>query len=132
MRWLVGMLLLLAGCGPALVTYVPAGATAVDGRTRYLMVRHEGGSASFVEFDCEAAPPSAPGVACIERTLELTRPSAVRPRGAESEVVRAVAGCPADQIEIQSGDDEGGYWLWMCGRQRFFRRIDGTWTEQTP
>lgn len=120
-----------AGCGGR---YFPGGAAVLDGRVRYL-VFHDQGTGELLELDCEPAAPSATHVDCRARAIRFAPPatSALSLTGAEAEAARAAAGCPISNVSIQSGDAATGYWLYVCGVQRFYRRNEaGTWIDATP
>jgi len=115
----------VAGCvGPL----VPGGAVAVNGRVRYLAA--EGGT--LLEIDCPDPSAAGPTTGCVARRIEFVPPPARTLTGPEGDAVRAASGCPVDQVTVQSGDADSGYWLWACGHQRFYRRIDGAWVDATP
>lgn len=124
--------LAVASCGVS-TTRTLGGAVVINGRAHYLLEERtsRGGEGTLVELDCATATASST-VDCVARTVVIVPPPAHTSGGPRSEVIAAAAGCPADQIEIQSGDETNGYWLWACGRQRFFRRVVGTWVDVTP
>lgn len=144
-----------AGCAPPRPGYrIQAGGVTMDGEMMRAVVSVQARSAyaddqvfvvscprsvaGGVQPDqCHWQPLGEPGTAPVG-AAPVAPPSGRGPRAGEAmEMASASHGCPRDGVAIQSDasrDGVEGYWMDVCGRQRFMQwdESQGHFVDRTP
>jgi hypothetical protein len=100
----------------------------------FTVVRDQAGSDGEVyAVRCSRSALRSPSPACSWHLLEVQLTASDDELDARAAAARDHA-CSVDRVVIQSPANDGalGFWLEVCGVQRFYRYTSGRWIDATP
>lgn len=137
MKRLALLLLALPCCARSVPPgFIPGGGVLVGDRIHFLAEQHVAGSEAgiLVHLVCPTHPIGSTS-SCVARRITFGSETEAAPTPATGPRSEATAAAEMDHhctATVQSGDADTGFWLIVCGEQRFYRREAGTWVDRTP